>query len=199
MRPIFFDQPVYRLIFGLACAAWYVPETIGSFFQRATRRNGSVGRDRGSYAVLVATMWAELLLSFWAAAALPWAAIPVLRRPLFWLGIGCLLGGVAFRWYAIRVLGRFFTRDVATQTGQTVVDHGPYRRIRHPAYSGTMLSLLGLGLTLGNWLALLLVLAGGIGGLLYRVRVEERALLEALGEPYRAYMARTRRFIPGVW
>jgi protein-S-isoprenylcysteine O-methyltransferase Ste14 len=144
-------------------------------------------------------MWMGVMLGVWAAVVLPWAAIPVLRLAVFWLGISCILGGVAFRWYAIRMLGRFFTRDVALQARQTVVDHGPYRRIRHPAYSGTLLSLLGLGLTLGNWLGLLLVLAGGIGGLLYRVRVEERALLEALGEPYRAYMARTRRFIPGMW
>jgi protein-S-isoprenylcysteine O-methyltransferase Ste14 len=91
------------------------------------------------------------------------------------------------------VLGRFFTRDVATQTGQTVVQDGPYRFIRHPAYSGTLLTLLGIGLTLGNWLALLVVLIS------YRVRVEEQALVDALGEPYRVYMRGARRFIPFVW
>ena len=32
MRPLFFDQPTYRLMFGLACAIWYVPELIGTFF-----------------------------------------------------------------------------------------------------------------------------------------------------------------------
>ncbi len=38
-------------------------------------------RKRGSYAVLVAAMWAGLLLGFWAAAVLLWAAIPVLAPP----------------------------------------------------------------------------------------------------------------------
>ena len=89
--------------------------------------------------------------------------------------------------------------DVATQAGQTVVQDGPYRFIRHPAYSGTLLALLGIGLTLGNWLALLVVLGGGVAGHLYRAHVEEQALVAALGEPYRAYMRRTRRFIPFVW
>jgi protein-S-isoprenylcysteine O-methyltransferase Ste14 len=198
MRPIFFDQPIYSAIFGVACAIWYVPELIGTFFQRATRRNG-MRHDRGSYEMLIGVLWIGLLLGFGIAALVPWAAIPFLRRPLFWLGIAGILVGVAWRWYAIRVLGRFFTRDVATQMGQTVVQEGPYRLIRHPAYSGTLLTLLGIGLTLGNWLALLVVLIGGVIGHLYRVHVEEQALVAALGEPYRAYMRRTRRFIPFVW
>jgi protein-S-isoprenylcysteine O-methyltransferase Ste14 len=198
MRPIFFDQPIYGAIFGVACAIWYVPELIGTFFQRARRRNGT-RHDRGSYAVLIGVLWLGLLLGFGIAALVPWAAILVLRLPLFWLGIGGILVGVALRWYAIRVLGRFFTRDVATHAGQTVVQEGPYRFIRHPAYSGTLLTLLGIGLTLGNGLALLVVLIGGVSGHLYRVHVEEQALVAALGEPYRAYMRGTRRFIPFVW
>jgi protein-S-isoprenylcysteine O-methyltransferase Ste14 len=198
MRPIFFDQPIESVVFGVACAIWYVPELIGTFLQRAARRNG-MRHDRGSYAVLIGVLWGGLLLGFGIAVFLPWAAIPLLRLALFWLGIAGILAGVVLRWYAIRVLGRFFTRDVATQTGQTVVQDGPYRFIRHPAYSGTLLTLLGIGLTLGNWLALLVVLISGVVGHLYRVRVEEQALVDALGEPYRAYMRGTRRFIPFVW
>ena len=34
---------------------------------------------------------------------------------------------------------------------------------------------------------------------LIRIRVEEQALAETIGEPYRAYMARTKRLIPFVW
>ena len=198
MRPLFFDQPIYSVTFGVACTIWYVPELLGAFFQRAARRNAT-RHDRGSYAVLVGVLWMGLLLGFGIAALAPWAAILALRRLLFWLGVAGILAGVAVRWYAIRVLGRFFTRDVATQIGQTVVQDGPYRFIRHPAYSGTLLTLLGIGLTLGNWLALLVVLIGGVVGHLYRVRVEEQALLDALGEPYRVYMRGTRRFIPFVW
>src|SRR6266496_1345419 len=120
MRPLFFDQPIERLVFGVACTIWYVPELLGTFFQRAARRNGT-RRDRGSYAVLIGVLWGGLLLGCGIAAFLPWAAIPLLRLPLFWLGIAGILAGVAMRWYAIRVLGRFFTRDVAMQMGQTVV------------------------------------------------------------------------------
>jgi protein-S-isoprenylcysteine O-methyltransferase Ste14 len=71
--------------------------------------------------------------------------------------------------------------------------------VRHPAYSGTLLSLLGVGLALANWASLVAVLAGGLIGLLCRVKVEERALKEALGQPYVDYMCRTKRFIPFIF
>jgi len=56
MRPIFFDQPIESVSFGVACAIWYVPELIGTFLQRAARRNG-MRHDRGSYAVLSGMLW----------------------------------------------------------------------------------------------------------------------------------------------
>ena len=61
-----------------------------------------------------------------------------------------MVAGVALRWYASYRLGRFFTRDVATQVDQTVVRDGPYRFVRHRSYSGTLLTLRGIGLALDN-------------------------------------------------
>src|SRR5262245_27877373 len=198
MRPLFFDQPTYRLVFGIACAIWYVPKVIGTFFQHSARRHGT-RHDRGSYAFLVGALWAGITLGFWIATFVLWAAIPILCLALFWLGIASMFAGVALRWYAIHRLSHFFTRDVATQVDQMVVRDGSYRFVRHPSYSGTLLTLLGIGLALHNWLALLVVLAGGMVGHQYRVHVEEQVLIAALGEPYRAYLRDTRRFIPVVW
>ena len=110
-----------------------------------------------------------------------------------------MLAGVAFRWYSIRVLGKYFTRQVAIQPGQTVVENGPYHWIRHPSYSGALLTIFGLGLVFGNWLSLIGVIAIAFIGYSYRVSVEEKTLVEALGEPYRQYMKRTKRFIPFLY
>ncbi|HWT83467.1 MAG TPA: isoprenylcysteine carboxylmethyltransferase family protein, partial [Candidatus Methylomirabilis sp.] len=71
--------------------------------------------------------------------------------------------------------------------------------IRHPAYTGTLITMFGLGLALGNWLSLLVLLAGWAAGHLYRVSVEEKVLVNYFGEPYRDYIRRTRRFIPFVY
>jgi len=104
--------------------------------------------------------------------------------------------GVALRSWAVRTLGRYFLPVVAVRADQQVVRHGPYRLIRHPTYSGALLTLLGLGLTLTNWAALITLLGCALAGLTYRVRIEEQALLQALGQPYREYMTQTTRYVP---
>jgi protein-S-isoprenylcysteine O-methyltransferase Ste14 len=77
-----------------------------------------------------------------------------------------------------------------------VVDRGAYRYVRHPSYTAGLILFIGVGLALGNWLSLLVLtlVVGLVYG--YRVRVEERALLAVLGDPYRQYMMRTQRFVP---
>jgi protein-S-isoprenylcysteine O-methyltransferase Ste14 len=98
----------------------------------------------------------------------------------------------------MRVLGRYFTFNVAVHAGQTVVEAGPYRYIRHPSYTGALITVVGLGLVLGNWAGMIALVACVGTGYAYRIWVEESALVLALGEPYRAYMGRTRRLVPFV-
>ena len=78
------------------------------------------------------------------------AAIRFWRWPVFVVGLVLMWSGIVVRQWAIALLGRFFTVDVRVQSGQTVVDGGPYRWVRHPSYSGMILTLVGIGLALGN-------------------------------------------------
>jgi len=118
---------------------------------------------------------------------------------LLGLGTALLIGGVAVRWLAIRTLGRFFTVDVAVHREHRVVQSGLYRYVRHPSYTGVLVAMLGAGLAFGNWLSLAALMLPLTLSLLYRIRVEEAVLLEALGEEYREYCGRTKRLIPGVY
>lgn len=196
MHPPPLQSPFHLHVLFVAFAIWLLPEWIGTFFQRPGR--GARRRDRGSHGLLILSLFAGIAAAFFCLGAVPRAAMPV-PGALFWAGIATMLAGVAFRWYAIRVLGRFFTRDVATHEGQVVVEKGPYRLIRHPSYTGNLLVVAGIGLALANWASLAVVLAFALAGHAYRVRVEEQALCAALGDAYRDYMKRTRRFIPWVW
>jgi protein-S-isoprenylcysteine O-methyltransferase Ste14 len=81
---------------------------------------------------------------------------------------------------------------------QHVVDTGPYRWIRHPSYTGSLLTIAGFLLCATNWAALAGVVPVLVG-LLYRIRVEEQALSEELGDAYRSYASRTKRLIPFVY
>jgi protein-S-isoprenylcysteine O-methyltransferase Ste14 len=98
-----------------------------------------------------------------------------------------------------RAAGRFFTTDVRVHPGQTVVEDGPYRWVRHPPYTGLLAIFVGVGLALGNWASLATLVLLPTIGLVYRIRVEERALLDGLGEPYRRFAASRSRLVPGLW
>lgn len=187
----------HRMVFYVALAVFFLPEAIGNFFQYSER--GAKKSDRGSYAVLTLMTLGGLLAAFYSVNAVSAATIDWHQPVLFWIGIAVIFGGTGLRWYSIRVLGRYFSRDVATREGQEVVDRGPYRLVRHPSYSGAMLAFSGIGLALTNWLAIAALVITELVGYSYRVHVEEKALCAALGQPYLDYMKRTRRFIPYIW
>lgn len=197
MHSLVLVSTFHQQVLFAAIAIWIIPEWIGSFRQRPEK--GARLRDRGSYAVIGISLGAGIIAAFACAAHVSFATIGWHPSILFWIGIALMLAGTAFRWYAIRTLGRYFTREVATREGQTVIDHGPYRLVRHPSYSGLLITVSGFGLALGNWLSLLVLVACTIAGFSYRVHVEEEALCEAIGQPYRDYMSRTARFIPYIW
>ena len=185
-------------VFYAALFICFAPEWIGTFFQRVEK--GAQVRDRGSHVWIFLAVSAGVVAgTFLVDANFPGTTLGRGQRLQFWIGIAVMLSGLAFRWYAIKSLGRFFTRTVATRAGQYVVDTGPYRLIRHPPYTGGLLMFLGTGIAMTNWAALLAIMAGAGIGYAYRVQVEERALCADLGQPYRDYMRRTRRFVPYVW
>ncbi|MGZ3639694.1 MAG: methyltransferase family protein [Ktedonobacterales bacterium] len=195
--PLPFAQAEYAVVFWLACVAWAAMELPRIATLRAAP--GATVRDRGSLIVVLGLLALGILGAFAVARIVPTAAIAGNSPVVFWAGIVCIVLGIVLRWYAIRVLGRYFSPVVAVRSDQQIVQEGPYRYVRHPSYSGVLLSLVGLGLALTNWLSLLVLLICALAGLLYRVNVEEWALRETLGQPYADYMRRTRRFIPFIW
>jgi protein-S-isoprenylcysteine O-methyltransferase Ste14 len=187
-------------IFLLACLIWIIPEMRGTLKQRAsTTRKEALISDHGSMIILIGLQWIGLALNFLLAGLLPGAAIIWQQTLIFCLGIILILLGVSFRWYAIRTLGRNFTRDVAVSAHQQVTQDGPYRLIRHPAYSGTLLTMAGVGLAMTNWASLIALLICVLAGHMYRVHIEEKALMQTIGQPYTTYMQCTKRFIPWVF
>jgi protein-S-isoprenylcysteine O-methyltransferase Ste14 len=198
--PLIYTNAGAAAIFLAACLIWNIPEGIGMAKQlTVVARTEAVVQDRGSLGVLIGLQWIGLALCLafgwiFQAAVIPWHRVAILS-----LGVILMLLGVALRWYAIWMLGRYFTRDVAVSANQQVVRRGPYRFIRHPAYSGTFLTMIGVGLALTSWASLLVLCICVLLGHLYRVRVEEKALIRAIGQPYIEYMRHTKRFIPWVF
>lgn len=161
-------------------------------------RDDSVDTDRHT----LRTLWIMILIAvtggILVSYQLPQAAIAG-GPALFWSGCALFALGLALRWYSIFYLGRFFTVNVAIHSGHEIIDTGPYRRIRHPSYTGAIAAFIGLALTLGNWASLALIVVPILWAFSRRIRVEERALANALGSPYTKYMARTKRLVPFVY
>ncbi|MEV4313307.1 isoprenylcysteine carboxylmethyltransferase family protein [Actinocrispum sp. NPDC049592] len=119
-----------------------------------------------------------------------------------WLfALGTVIGwlGLLLRWWSFASLGKYFTVVLRTSRDQPVVDHGPYRVLRHPSYTGLLLVFSGGGLMVGNWVSAVSAAGALLIALIYRVRIEERALNATLGERYRDYAATRARLVPYVW
>jgi protein-S-isoprenylcysteine O-methyltransferase len=182
------------LILGLV---YFASEVLLTITRRSRSRTGTK-QDRSTLRVL----WIVIMISIgagvfvaqnWRAGALPYG------RALEVAGVVLFVTGLIFRWWAIITLGRFFTVDVVIEKDHELVDRGPFRWVRHPSYTGVLLAFVGFALTLRNWGAILVVLVPIFIAFLRRMRVEESALTEALGDRYGDYIRRTKRLVPGVY
>jgi protein-S-isoprenylcysteine O-methyltransferase Ste14 len=115
------------------------------------------------------------------------------------IGVLLMICGIILRWTAIITLKRQFTVDVAITSGHRLVREGIYRYLRHPAYAGSLLSFFGLGLSFGNYISIIVIVVPICSVFLYRIHVEERALMGNFGDAYRDYCASTKRLIPYVY
>jgi len=143
-------------------------------------------------------MWAALLIAYPLAFVKAWAFPQNWQLPLFVVGVLMIFLGSVLRRYCWRTLGEYFTGDVRVRPDQPVIRSGPYRLVRHPSYTAGMMMFIGMGLALGSWLSFALLTIATIATYSYRVAVEERALLDTIGEPYSSYMKERKRFIPYI-
>lgn len=176
--------------------AYLISEVLLTVTHRS--RGSGVRQDRSTLRVL----WLVVLCSVAAGlyVAVRWRAA-IFPHPVFFATVGLVLFaiGIALRWYAIITLGRFFTVDVQIASDHELVEHGPFRAVRHPSYAGVLLAFLGFALTIGNWAAAVIILVPIFLALLRRMNVEEQALVTSLGDSYASYMRRTKRLVPFVY
>ena len=113
------------------------------------------------------------------------------------IGIILFLGGIGCRLWAIRELGPLYSHRVCKQQEHRIIDSGPYKHIRHPAYAGMIAAHLGIVIYFANIVTALLFFLVFLPAIMYRIKIEERMLFEIDG--YAAYAEARRRLLPGVW
>ncbi len=121
------------------------------------------------------------------------------RQTLVWLAtvVGLVLYGASLvvRNVAIRTLGKFWSLQIEIRTEHQFIRDGLYRFVRHPAYLAITLEVLSIPLTVNAWWTMVFAAATYVPLLVWRLRVEEQALVLKFGEPYRAY----QREVGALW
>lgn len=184
--------------------AWVASEVVISLISFINRARGpSQGEDRLSFLAvglsIMPTMWFVIITWTHRIFATGLGSFSALTPLLGY--VGCLVAsvGIAIRLVAVGTLRKQFTTTVAIVKDHVIVDTGLYRTIRHPAYLGLLASILGFGLASGNWFSLAVSAVLPITGILYRIHVEEGAMLRHFGPAYQVYASRTRRLLPGIY
>jgi len=188
-----FPNQLFTNLFPLLFLGVYAIEYIVQRYTNPHAHEPAAKSDRGSFHVITVAL--ILAISFSVYFRLK--NICTLTGLFQWLGLVFMVAGSALRQWALIHLGRFFSRSVQIEAGHRVITTGPYRWIRHPAYTGMIMIYIGMIMALGTWLGALITSALVTGSLLYRIRVEEQALLTALGNEYREYIKNTWKLFPG--
>jgi protein-S-isoprenylcysteine O-methyltransferase Ste14 len=122
------------------------------------------------------------------------------KRSLHWLtfllGWSCALASVAIRRRAIAALGQFWSLHVEIREDHQLVQTGPFRWVRHPTYLSMILELVALGMILNAAYCVAIVWLVFVPILVWRIRLEEAALVEKFGDRYRSYQRRTPALFP---
>jgi len=114
-----------------------------------------------------------------------------------WIANALVAIGLGFSAWARVWLGGNWSAEVTIKQNHELVRSGPYALVRHPIYTGVLLSLIGTALSVDKWRAfigLILVAAG----FLRKIVIEERFMLAEFGEAYEHYRAEVPALIPFV-
>lgn len=183
-------------LFLLINLLWFLSEIL--IGKLTFHRSKETQTDRNSLPLLWLTILPSIFIgvyfSFTGWARLPFGPGIALKSGLF-----LILAGLLLRWSAVLTLRYYFTSNVQILKGHQLVERGLYRLIRHPAYAGSLISFLGLGIALNSWLSVVVIFVPIFLAFSRRIKIEEEALQNAFGSDYQEYKKRSKKLIPFIY
>ncbi|OKY79055.1 MAG: Protein-S-isoprenylcysteine methyltransferase STE14 [Candidatus Methanohalarchaeum thermophilum] len=116
-----------------------------------------------------------------------------------WISNLLYLFGLLIRYWSLVLLGDYFTRNLKVEKGQKLVEKGLYRYIRHPSYLGLLLLTLGVVGFIGNILGFATIPLILFPALRSRIEIEEKMMLEVLGEDYAKWRENRYKLLPLIY
>ena len=184
------------LIFNIIWAIWMLSEVLLTIIVRSGKSDKK-GQDKGTLAMI----WIVIFVAMFSGIFISnnWRFIIANSNLVLYTGLSVIVIGMLIRFYAIWLLGRLFTVNVTIREGHTVKKDGIYRMVRHPSYSGSLLSFVGFGLSLNNWISLFTITIPVAAAFIYRIKIEERLLIAQFGDDYLDYKKETYYLIPWIY
>jgi protein-S-isoprenylcysteine O-methyltransferase Ste14 len=178
----------FDIIFASVYLAWILIE---SRISKDEMNKGNKTSDYGTCELYAFGQGAVFLSALWFTSA--WNSPNLFHL----LGFTLFLAGIAYRLWAIKTLGKYYSHIVREIAGHRIIETGPYRRIRHPAYAGMILANLGIIIFFLNSITLILFCLILIPAIVLRIVIEEKMLLK--NDKYADYAKNRPRLIPAIW
>jgi protein-S-isoprenylcysteine O-methyltransferase Ste14 len=163
------------------------------------RQSKAHEKERLSFYLCTLSWYGPVMFSLLDAIEFHWTTIGPSFSAVSYVGIPFLVVGIAVRIISRLTLGKQFSGYVQTTDNHRLITSGIYSSIRHPAYLGYLCLIIGFPVCFGSIAGFGCTIALGIPSLIYRIRIEEIALLRWFGEEYQQYQERTSRLVPLLW
>lgn len=184
------------MIFIIIWMVWFLSEVLLNRVKYSAN-NTKKGLDKGSILFLWGVIFLAIFLAIYFSSR---TKLPLSRSLIIpYIGLFIIVVGMIFRFISIYTLGTFFTVDVTIKKNHKIKNTGVYSVIRHPSYLGSLLSFTGFGISLNNWLSLMIVTLLITIAFVYRIRVEEKALINHFGKAYLEYKNKTYYLVPWIY
>lgn len=186
-----FPSFIAAALFTILFIIWILSEIINNLISMSSSKG--IYKDRGSFWPIVIGIFASIFIAIYFKVM----NIGAYTNNIQYLGLILMFFGITLREYAIITLGKSFTVRVETNKNRKITKNGPYRYIRHPSYTGGLLTAIGIPLATGTWVGAILTFIIMMLVYNYRINVEEKALIESFGRKYLEYMKNTWKLFPG--
>lgn len=175
---------------------FFASEFILMIGKRAKKKGIRVKKDKMSLIIFWLVIPVSLTIGFLLSNKNTWNELNYL---LAIIGVLCFAMGIVIRWISIIQLNKDFTVDVAISKNHSLNTSGIYKYIRHPSYLGLLLICFGLSIAMNSILSFAVIMLPILIVILYRIRIEEKLLLNEFGADYTNYSKRTYRLIHRIY
>lgn len=185
-----------NLLFIIVYFIWALSEILINRLMRS-KANDKKDEDKNSLTFIWITIVVCITLAVYISSNHYWPVAPF--KAIEYAGLALIITGIILRLLVINSLGKYFTADVTIRQGHQLKKDNFYKYLRHPSYSASLISFIGFGLSLNNWVSLVLVVAAILFAFIRRINVEEKLLTEHFGQEYIDYKGSTYRLVPFIY